>query len=199
MSMLKPTHSNPAQYSSAATLAPTPAAGGRESSALDADELHIEEARNSVKCVLLSADRSFCNLVRSYLQHMGYCVFTCSSSGRAEQQFLDRSDIDLWVVDVEALGADAIYLAARVRELHSGVPIVVISETSHEGVVGRPPLWPGWIRMYKPVQLPDLLAVIQRALAHAPAMFNSRDSARYDAGAFENDWMTRLSQNHSLN
>ena len=99
---------------SASTAAPvlTPMRGAKNQNVvLDPDELNLAAVRRSIKCVLLSDDHQFCVLVRSYLQHLGFCVFTCSSSDRAEQQFLDRRDIDLWVVDIEALGVDAMCLA----------------------------------------------------------------------------------------
>ena len=138
---------------------------GSQCMTLDPDELNLAPVRQSIKCVLLSDDHLFCVLVRSYLQHLGFCVFTCSSSDRAEQQFLDRRDIDLWVVDFEALGFNAMCLAARVRDLYAELPIVVISGAGQEGRVATAFPWHEWIRIKKPIQLPDLLAIIQRALA----------------------------------
>jgi two-component system, chemotaxis family, chemotaxis protein CheY len=171
-----------------------------ESIVLDPDELNLAGFRRSVKCVLLSDDQLFCVLVRSYLQHLGFSVFTCSSSDRAEQQFLERRDIDLWVVDFEALGADAMCLAARLRDLHAELPIVVISGAGQEGSATTPFPWHEWIRIKKPVQLPDLLAIIQRALAIFPVTPQlAAAPGGCDPEPLENGWMHRLRQNHLMN
>jgi two-component system, chemotaxis family, chemotaxis protein CheY len=194
-------HSSPERFPSMSTLAPVLAriTPGSDGVAVDPDDLNVAGVRRSVKCVLLSADHHFCALVRSYLQHLGFCVFTCSSSDRAERQFLERRDIDLWVVDVEALGVDAMYLAARVRELHTEIAIVVISEARQDATACRPFPWHGWIRIRKPIQLPDLLAVIQRALAPVPKKPNLVPPPGCDPEPFENQWMIRLRQNHLMN
>lgn len=192
----------PSLPSSSASLfapvaAPHRACNGKVS--LDPDELNLSTVRRSVKCVLLSADHPFCILVRSYLQHLGFCVFTCSSADRAEQQFLERRDIDLWVVDADALGADAMCLASRVRDLHAELPIVVISGAGQEECVPRTFSWQGWIRIRKPIQLPDLLAIIQRALAKTPAPLQFVPLSSWDAEPVENDWVNRMRQNHLMN
>jgi two-component system, chemotaxis family, chemotaxis protein CheY len=188
---------------SASTAAPvlTPMRGAKNQNVvLDPDELNLAAVRRSIKCVLLSDDHLFCVLVRSYLQHLGFCVFTCSSSDRAEQQFLDRRDIDLWVVDIEALGVDAMCLAARVRDLHAELPIVVISGVGQESAAASPFPWHEWIRIRKPIQLPDLLAVIQRALAKFPVTSQlAAGPSGCDPEFLENDWISRLRQNHLMN
>lgn len=183
----------------APSIAPT-RTGGNARVFLDPDEINLVPARRSVKCVLLSDDHLFCVLVRSYLQHLGFCVFTCSSSDRAEQQFLGRRDIDLWVVDFEALGVDAMCLAARVRDLHAELPIVVISGVDQDGNASAPLPWHEWIRIRKPIQLPDLLAIIQRALTMFPVSSQlAAAPGGCDPEPLEDDWMHRLRQNHLMN
>ncbi len=166
---------------------------------LDPDELNLAGFRRSVKCVLLSDDHLFCVLVRSYLQHLGFSVFTCSSSDRAEQQFLERRDINLWVVDFDALGVDAMCLAARVRDFHAELPIVVISGAGQEGSATTPFPWHKWIRISKPIQLPDLLAIIQRALAAVPETLALKPPGGCHEEPSENEWMNRRRQNHLMN
>lgn len=167
---------------------------------LDPDEVNLAPVRRSIKCVLLSDDHLFCVLVRSYLQHLGFCVFTCSSPDRAEQQFLGRRDIDLWVVDFEALGVDAMYLATRIRDLHAELPIVVISGVDEDGNAAAPLSWHEWIKIRKPIRLPDLLAIIQHALANLPASSQlAPDPGGCDPEPLGDDWMHRLRQNHLMN
>lgn len=197
---ISPLFSAPVSASTAAPALAPMRSRGSECVVLDPDELNLASVRRSVKCVLLSDDHLFCVLVRSYLQHLGFCVFTCSSSDRAEQQFLGRRDIDLWVVDFEALGADAMCLAARVRDLHAELPIVVISGAGQEDSAAAPFPWHEWIRLKKPIELPDLLAIIQRALAKFPVASHLEVIPRgCDPDPHENDWMPRLRQNHLMN
>lgn len=118
-----------------------------------------------LKIVIVSDDRYFCGLVRSYLESAGLSVFVCTTSERAENLFLSRSGIDLWIIDVQALGLEAVYIATRVSELNPEVPLLVIDGPRHDQVSLRSLLPGGWILLKKPVELPDLLANVHRMLA----------------------------------
>lgn len=164
---------------------------------LEPEERSLAGANRSVKLVLLSTDDEFCILARSYLQHLGFCVFTCTSTDRAERQFLERSDIDLWLVDAEALGIDAIYIATKVHDLHSDVPIVLISGMLQEASKLQRLLGQNSVSIRKPIQLPDLLATIHCALANVPAA-----PTRVHHGDFEyleSGRIGKLRLNHLMN
>lgn len=167
-----------------------------EAIVLDPEERSLANAGRSLKFVLLSTDEAFCRLVRSYLQHLGFCVFTCTSTDRAERQFVERGDIDLWLVDADALGIEAIYIATKVHDLHSEVPIVLISGMRQRGSNIQRLLGRNSVNIKKPIQLPDLLATIHRALANV-----SETPARIDHGFeyFESDWLGKLRQNYLMN
>ena len=196
MNPFRPCNDHP---SSAPTLVPATKRAGTANDAivLDPEERSLAGVRRSVKLVLLSTDDRFCILVRSYLQHLGFCVFTCTSSDRAERQFLHRGDIDLWLVDAEALGPEAIYIAAKVHDLHAEVPIVLISGTRQEDSSFQRFL--GWnsVNIRKPVQLPDLLATIHRALATVPETGMRMHHGDFEY--FETEWIDKLRLNHLMN
>jgi two-component system, chemotaxis family, chemotaxis protein CheY len=151
----------------------------------------------TLKLLLFSTDDQFCAMVRSFLQHLGFSVFTCSSADRAERQFLRRCDIDLWLVDVEALGIEGLYVATKVRDLHSEVPIVLISGVHRDNSIEHL-LVRNWISVRKPIPLPDLLATIHHALSAEPGMPATKP--KHDGkDFFETSWLNRLIQIHSMN
>jgi two-component system, chemotaxis family, chemotaxis protein CheY len=192
---LIPDHSSSAQLLVSAAKR---AGATSEGVALDPEERRLAGVNMSVKLVLMSTDDQFCILVRSYLQHLGFCVFTCTSSVRAERQFLERCDIDVWLVDGEALGIGALHFAARVRDLHAEVPIVLLSGVCQNGADLQWLLRQNWVSMRKPIQLPDLLATIHHALASVPRK-PSMIRQRGDRGSFGSDWTNKLSQNPMMN
>lgn len=187
---------------SAAATTTVPAAKGPGGAAngitLDPEECGIASVSRSVKLILLSTDERFCMLVRSYLQHMGFCVFTCTSFDRAKRQFLCRNDIDLWLVDAEALTAEAINFATELRAMHSEVPIVLITESRQGASNMQRQRGQDWLSVRRPIALPDLLATIHRALANTPGIPET-SARRGGLDYFENDWMNRLSQNPLMN
>ena len=169
---------------------------------LDPEGCNLAGVNRSLKLVLLSSDDRLCILVRSYLQHLGFCVFTCAGVDRAERRFLERRDIELWLVDVETLGIEAMYLAARVREVHSEVPIILISGLEQTDSDVQRCMWQNWIRLRKPIQLPDLLAAIHRALTTVSGTSMLKKQHR-NRNSFESEWMNRFlklgTHNHLLN
>jgi len=166
------------------------------------EECNLVGARRSPKLVLLSSDYQLCTRVHSYLQRVGFCVFTCTSFDRAERLFLGRRDIDLWLVDVEALGIEAMYLATKARDLHRDVPVILISGAVQKNDAVRPVFLESWIRIIKPIQLPALLTVIHRALRNVGEMPKVKKLFE-DSESFENDWINQLrkagSRSHLLN
>ena len=120
-----------------------------------------------LQVVLLSNDTSFCSLTRAFLQHAGFSVYTCTTSDRAESLFLDRSDLQLWIIDVKALGIEAAYFATRVREQHPSMPILLISNEQRDSRTLPQFLLHGWTQLTKPIDLAKMLATINDLLANA--------------------------------
>jgi hypothetical protein len=162
------------------------------------DDLHL--LHPSVQLVLLSNDASFCSLTRSFLRHAGFAIFTCTTSDRAESLFLNRSNLQLWIIDVQALGIEAVYFATLIREHHPGMPILLIlGEYPEYRTLGQF-LFHGWNLLTKPVDFAKMLTTINDVLTKS-----SRGSARKhfkpertDAPSdpFEADWLNDLHWTH---
>ena len=152
----------------------SPAAGAPQA-VLEPGDDELLSAKREVKLVLLSDDDTFCSLLRAFLQHLGFSLLVCTTSDRAETLFLGREDIDLWLIDTEALGMEGAYFAVKIRQLHPDNPVVLIAETSRPENFLQQLFWQDWIRVEKSADLPALLATIQQALTD-PA-FPVRDTS----------------------
>jgi two-component system, chemotaxis family, chemotaxis protein CheY len=149
-----------------------------------------------LQLVLLSNDSRFASLTRSFLQHAGFAVFTCTTSDRAESLFLSRSDLQLWIIDVQALGIEALYFATRVREQHPSMPILLILGEHHESHVLRQFLLHGWTQLTKPVDLAKMLETISNALTKVPrssaAKYSRSNLPDARLEPFESDWLKQF-------
>jgi len=143
--------------------------------------------------VLLSNDTPFCSLTRSFLQHAGFAVFTCTTSDRAESLFLNRSDLQLWMIDVQALGIEAVYFATRLREQHPSMPILLILGEHRDSRTLRQFLLHGWTQLTKPVDFAKMLATIDDVLKNASQRSAATPIKPEHPGAsmdpFEPDWL----------
>lgn len=156
---------------------------------LQAEGRAMLSERQEIKLLLVSDDDAFCSLLRAYLQHLGFSLLTCSTSDRAESLFLTRTDINLWLVDTQALGVEGAYFAVKVRELHPAVPIVVFAGADrHQNMLQRF-FWDGWTRVEKSADFGTLLAIIQRALAGPTSTQDSGPAPENLEPAFEDDWV----------
>jgi DNA-binding response OmpR family regulator len=161
----------------------------RSETELEAEDHAMLSAHRQLKLLLVSDDDAFCSLLRAYLQRLGFSLLICSTSDRAESQFLTRTDIDLWLVDTQALGVEGAYFAVKVREFHPAVPIVLFAGADRNQNMLQRFFWEDWLRIEKSADLGTLLAFIQRALS-GPSGANENRSAPEDLEpAFEDDWM----------
>jgi CheY-like chemotaxis protein len=141
--------------------------------------------------VILSNDTQFCSLTRAFLRHAGFSVFTCTTSDRAESLFLGRTDIQLWIIDVQALGIEAVYFATRVREQHPSMPVVLILGEHRDKNSLRHFLLHSWVQLTKPVDLSTLLTTINDRLTNVCAGSNPKNRP-LPADPFEDDWLDLL-------
>lgn len=156
-------------------------------------EPHSEEkallsVNRPLKLVLLSDDDAFCSLLKAYLQHLGFSILTCTNSDRAEALFLTRDDIDLWLIDTQALGMEGAYFAVKVRQFHPGIPIVLLAGSAGNQNMLQQFFWEGWIRVEKCIELPRLLAIIQLAVAESSPANDQPPSAGSSPDRLEDDW-----------
>jgi CheY-like chemotaxis protein len=155
-------------------------------------DISLRSVRRSLKILLLSDDERFTALVRSYLAHLGFQVFACSTANRAESLFLTRRDIDVWLIDVAALGMEAMRIAVKVRNLDPKVPIVLISEGHQDEGVIQGLFRENCFHVRKPVELPHLLAVVNRALSAEPCRPQPKQKPDDLGGLFDKDWINFL-------
>ncbi len=113
---------------------------------------------------MLSNDTSFCKLVRSYLEHVSIGVLSCTAVDRAECFMRQRTGIDLWVIDVEAIGIEGLYIATRLDECRPEMPILVLEGDRPDNELLAKFLSDDWARIDKRVPLPRLLSTVLRLL-----------------------------------
>lgn len=112
------------------------------------------------RVLILSDDLKFCALVRSYLRDSNLSVFACATTRRAETTFLNRCAIDLWVIDVEALGREALRLAVRMGDLNLEAPILIVEGYRPKEQVSKSFMREEWKTVKKSVELTAVLMQI---------------------------------------
>jgi DNA-binding NtrC family response regulator len=131
-----------------------------------------EFTQRSQRILILSDDIKFCALVRSFLQNSNLSVFACTTARRAEFTFLNRCELDLWVIDVQALGMEAISFAARVSEMSPETPILIVEGAKPGERVARGFLKSEWKTIRRPIKLTDILTKIHRLLGTGTVLAN---------------------------
>jgi len=131
----------------------------------DVHEDRAEPEKKRCTVLLVSEDRQLCSMVRSFLEHAGLCVFVCSSVERAENTFLPRHDIDMWIIDADSLGALGLYLAVRLRDFLSDLPILLLTGEELNQSVLLKLVHNAWLRLEKPLSPTNLLAAVHGALS----------------------------------
>lgn len=121
------------------------------------------------RVLILSDDLKFCALVRSYLRDCNLSVFACTTSRRAEATFLNRCEIDLWVLDMQALGREALRLAVRVGELNLEAPILIVEGYKSGERVATSVMREGWRTVKKSIELTGVLTEIHGLLGREGA------------------------------
>jgi DNA-binding NtrC family response regulator len=151
------------------------------------------EINRPLRFLLLSDDDRFCALVRSCLEHLGFGVFRCTAVRSAEVLLLEKKSVDLWLIDVQSLGVQAMCFAIKVRKSDPKAPMILISEVRRDASGFQRLFCRNCIRIAKPVAVPDLLATIHRALSSASleAESNASVGSSYE-GWFYDDWIQHL-------
>lgn len=97
----------------------------------DPEENAVLSPKRPLKLVLLSDDHAFCSLLKAYLQHLGFFILTCTNSDHAEALFLTRDNIDLWLIDAQALGNGGCLFCPKGAPFPPRCPIVLIAGKPH--------------------------------------------------------------------
>lgn len=122
--------------------------------------------------LFVSEDDSFRSTTRAYLEDEGLLVRSCADASRLPTLFFSRPGagaaysrgIDLLLIDVDALGAAGLRLAAELTSFEPDLPVIVISTPSAEKGFLTSMQRRGWKFVKKPVSIPELLEKIHGAL-----------------------------------
>lgn len=125
--------------------------------------------------LFVSGDDRFRSTMRAFLQGSGLQVRSCADAARIPELFFNRRGsaahpsssprgVDLLLIDVDALGATGLRLAAELSGFEPDLPVVVIGAPEAEATAFRALSGRGWKFLHKPVLLPRLLELIYQAL-----------------------------------
>lgn len=121
-----------------------------------------------VTVLFVSDDDYLRSTTRAYLEHSGFQMRSCSEAARVPDLFFRKreagSAVDLLLMDVQAMGATGLRLAAELTCFKPELQVVVIAPPGTEeydlgGITQR-----GWKFLNKPVYLPRLLGAIRSLL-----------------------------------
>jgi response regulator RpfG family c-di-GMP phosphodiesterase len=127
--------------------------------------------------LLVSNDDYLRQMVRAYLEHLGFGVISCTDAQRAQEIASSTREIHLLLFDFSSSIEEALQIALELTEIRAGIPAVMISgarlgEDEIKRVENH-----AWKLLRKPVRLPELLAVIQYAFDGNTLQRNSRSDA----------------------
>ncbi len=120
----------------------------------------------SVKRILLVEDEeSVRHMVANYFRASDFLVDEADSCAAAYRTFQSAMP-DIAVLDFQLLDGDALALIPRLRELEPSIPIIVM--TGHGSMELGAALMKGGVEqcLSKPVELPALVAAVQKTLEH---------------------------------
>jgi CheY-like chemotaxis protein len=125
-------------------------------------EIPCEDLLKSI--LLVSSDDRLRSMLRSYLESLGYLVFSCTDTHQASQLFHSGTAVDLLLADLHLLGPSALELAEEITEEDRDLRVILLTGPSTEDVVLSRIRQSGWGFQSKPVLLPYLFALIQEVL-----------------------------------
>lgn len=114
------------------------------------------------RILLVSNDDYLRPMVRAYLEHVGFAVISCADARRAPEIASRTPNLCLLLLDLSSSGPEGFEIALELEEMRAGMPAVIMSDrglTDDEiEIVGHHT----WKLLRKPLQLPELLAVIRQ-------------------------------------
>ena len=115
----------------------------------------------AAKVLVVDDDRLICRLLADFFEDEGYDV-RCAGDGLAALAEVERDLPDLVVTDLMMPRLDGAGLVARLVELGSGVPVIVMS-AAHSRGAGVP----ATCFVEKPFDFDDLVDVVDRILSRS--------------------------------
>jgi len=119
--------------------------------------------------LVVEDDPDMRSLIRTFLEHIGYRVFSSGNAERAAQVFSSAPHIDLLITDLYMPGRSGLQLARELKSLRNDLPILMISGGHLDAAQTAELQQQGWSFLAKPFVLPDLLATVAQILkSHGP-------------------------------
>lgn len=127
--------------------------------------------------LLLSEDEGQRSLLRAYLQHVGFYVFSCADLQAALRMLSGTRTLQLILVDSHLLASSGRLLSACIAEHCPSLPVFAISGRSTNKGTLREIKHSAWEPDSEPFLLPDLLGWLQAYTASQPELESGIASA----------------------
>jgi len=142
----------------------------RQSGAVE-EVMHTKHQHNPTTghaILLVDDDPDIRSLIRTFLEHEGYLVYTSGDADRAAQIFQRRGSMDLLITDYSMPNRNGIELAHELHALQPELPVLVISGLFMDDDEMNRMETRGFKFLPKPFSLPDLLSRVHDVLSLAP-------------------------------
>jgi two-component system, response regulator PdtaR len=143
-------------------------------------------AKTSVRLLLVDDDRLVVATLAQGLGNAGYAVVTAESAEDAENWLAGNERPDLAIIDVRMPGQGGLYLAQRLKEFDH-IPFVILSAYSDADIVGEANRCGAMGYAVKPLDIPQLVPVIEAALSRAREMHDLRSAQQQLQHALDNE------------
>jgi DNA-binding NtrC family response regulator len=133
--------------------------------------MHLEHQsylRTPHTILVVDDDSDIRSLIRTFLEHEGYCVHTCEDADRAVHIFRRSQNIDLLITDFSMPERTGMDLAREIKSMSPTLPVLIVSGLIMAPVEMEQMRIRNWNFLPKPFSLPQLLAEVHRILGSAP-------------------------------
>jgi DNA-binding response OmpR family regulator len=120
--------------------------------------------------LVVDDDADIRSLIRTFLEHEGYHVYTSGDANRASQIFRRASYIDLLIADYSMPYRSGMDLAHEIKSLQPTLPILIISGAYLDPMQFQYLRTEGWSFLAKPFSFPQLLANVHEILPTTPTL-----------------------------
>jgi CheY-like chemotaxis protein len=114
--------------------------------------------------LLVDDDPDIRSLIRTFLEHEGYLVYTSGDAERASQIFRRTPGIDLLITDYSMSDRTGLELARDLKRRRSSLPVLIISGQMMESIERTQMELHGFKFLPKPFSLPSLLSEVHEIM-----------------------------------
>ena len=142
--------------------------------------------KSRTRLLLIDDDRLVLATIGAGLRSAGYETHHAESTEEAESLLASGLRPDLAIVDIRMAGQSGLTLARRLRELDH-IPFVMFSAYREQAMVDEANALGALAYLVKPLDLPQLIPIIEAALARAYELQSLRDARSQLQGALDDD------------